>query len=450
MNFNRKAGRLTALALAAGSLIAGSGITANAAPLAGATKTTASTLTTLSGSDLMTGTDTGSNTISGVTEVLAKMVSSSEKTADKQANDDTQVAASETADTSTDTQAADNQTSQYANIGVANVTDFAYIRTAADANSDYAGKIYANQVATVDGEEADWYHVTSGDVTGYISKQYLTVGDAAKVQAAATTTATINTTTLKVRTAADPNASVLTMVAGTTEHTVTDTSTAGWVKIQTDEGEGYVSADYVSLAVNYSYAESKAAEEARIAAEQAAAAAKAAAEQAAAEKAAAEKAAAEKAAAQKAAQKAAASTKKSSSSTTTKTSSSSSSSTSTKTVSAPSGSSGSSIVSYASQFVGNRYVYGGTSLTNGCDCSGFVMSVFAQFGVSLPHSSSAIRSCGTGVSVSDMQPGDVVCYSGHVGIYAGNGKIVNALNSRAGITYTNVNYAPIVAVRRMK
>jgi cell wall-associated NlpC family hydrolase len=430
MNFNRKAGRLTALALAAGSLIAGSGITANAAPLAGATKTTASTLTTLSGSDLMTSTDTSSNTISGVTEVLAKMVSSSEQTASKQANDDTQVAASETADSTADTTAEDQaaaQTSQYANIGVANVTDFAYIRTAADANSDYAGKIYANQVATVDGEEGDWYHVTSGDVTGYISKQYLTVGDAAKVQAAATTTATINTTTLKVRTAADPNASVLTMVAGTTEHTVTDTSTAGWVKIQTDEGEGYVSADYVSLAVNYSYAESKAAEEARIAAE----------------KAAAEKAAAQKAAAQKAAAKKSSSTTKSSSS-------NSSSSSSTKSVSAPSGSSGSSIVSYAAQFVGNRYVYGGTSLTNGCDCSGFVMSVFAQFGVSLPHSSSAIRSCGTGVSVSDMQPGDVVCYSGHVGIYAGNGQIVNALNSRAGITYTNVNYAPIVAVRRMK
>ena len=446
MNFNRKAGRLTALALAAGSLIAGSGITANAAPLAGATKTTASTLTTLSGSDLMTSTDTSSNTISGVTEVLAKMVSSSEQTASKQANDDTQVAASETTDSTADTTAEDQaatQTSQYANIGVANVTDFAYIRTAADANSDYAGKIYANQVATVDGEEGDWYHVTSGDVTGYISKQYLTVGDAAKVQAAATTTATINTTTLKVRTAADPNASVLTMVAGTTEHTVTDTSTAGWVKIQTDEGEGYVSADYVSLAVNYSYAESKAAEEARIAAEQAAAAAKAAAEQAAAEKAAAEKAAAEKAAAQKAAAKKSSASKSSASK-------SSSSSSSTKSVSAPSGSSGSSIVSYAAQFVGNRYVYGGTSLTNGCDCSGFVMSVFAQFGVSLPHSSSAIRSCGTGVSVSDMQPGDVVCYSGHVGIYAGNGQIVNALNSRAGITYTNVNYAPIVAVRRMK
>ncbi|MCD7945827.1 MAG: C40 family peptidase [Clostridiales bacterium] len=110
---------------------------------------------------------------------------------------------------------------------------------------------------------------------------------------------------------------------------------------------------------------------------------------------------------------------------------------------------GEAVLAYAQQFLGNRYVWGGTSLTNGCDCSGYVMQIFAAFGVSLPHSSYAIRNYGTAVSYSDMQVGDVVCYSGHVGIYAGNGKIINALNSRKGICYTNVNYAKIITIRRL-
>ncbi|MCD7820690.1 MAG: C40 family peptidase [Clostridiales bacterium] len=99
--------------------------------------------------------------------------------------------------------------------------------------------------------------------------------------------------------------------------------------------------------------------------------------------------------------------------------------------------------------MGNPYVWGGTSLTNGCDCSGFVKSVFAHFGISLPHSSSAIRSYGKSVSYSDMQVGDVVCYSGHVGIYAGNGQLLSALGKKYGITYCSVNYKSIITIRRM-
>lgn len=112
-------------------------------------------------------------------------------------------------------------------------------------------------------------------------------------------------------------------------------------------------------------------------------------------------------------------------------------------------SSGSSVVEYASQFLGNPYVWGGTSLTNGADCSGFVLSVYANFGYSLPHSSSAMRSCGYAVDYGNMQPGDIVCYDHHVGIYAGNGLIINALNSSSGITYTNVNYKEILTIRRI-
>ena len=111
--------------------------------------------------------------------------------------------------------------------------------------------------------------------------------------------------------------------------------------------------------------------------------------------------------------------------------------------------SGQTVVDFAMQFVGNPYVWGGTSLTNGCDCSGFVMSVFGHFGISLPHSSYALRSCGRAVSYSNAQPGDLICYSGHVAIYIGGGRIVGAQSSAVGIATQNATYRTILAVRRV-
>lgn len=110
--------------------------------------------------------------------------------------------------------------------------------------------------------------------------------------------------------------------------------------------------------------------------------------------------------------------------------------------------SGQDVADYALQFVGNPYVYGGSSLTNGTDCSGFTMSVYKKFGISLPHSSSAQRSYGKGVSYSDAKPGDIICYSGHVGIYIGNGKIVHASTPSSGIKVSTATYKKILTVRR--
>ena len=112
--------------------------------------------------------------------------------------------------------------------------------------------------------------------------------------------------------------------------------------------------------------------------------------------------------------------------------------------------SGSSVVDFATQFVGNPYVWGGTSLTDGADCSGFVQSVYANFGVSLPRTSYEQQNAGTEVSYADAQPGDLICYGGHVAIYMGDGKIVHASNEKDGIKISNdATYITILSVRRL-
>ena len=112
--------------------------------------------------------------------------------------------------------------------------------------------------------------------------------------------------------------------------------------------------------------------------------------------------------------------------------------------------SGSSVVDFATQFVGNPYVWGGTSLTDGADCSGFVQSVYANFGVSLPRTSYEQQNAGTEVSYADAQPGDLICYGGHVAIYMGDGKIVHASNAKDGIKISNdATYRTILSVRRL-
>ena len=306
----------------------------------------------------------------------------------------------------------------FKNLVIAKVNDYVNIRNLPSEEGEIVGKLYNKSVGNFIEEENGWYKIKSGSVEGYVKGEYCVTGDAAVDYAkeVGTRIATVTTTTLKVREQPGLEEAVLGLVPIEDELIVTE-ELDGWVKVNIEEGDGYVSNDYVTLSTEFVKAESIEEERARLEKEEAA---------------------------RRAAQEAA--NKKMSS----KSSSSSSTTDGGKTYQSPTGSTGADVVKFAMQFVGNPYVYGGTSLTNGADCSGFVMSVYNNFGVSLPHSSAADRNVGATVNgIENAQPGDIVCYSGHVGIYAGNGQLVHASTSKTGIIVSSATYRPILSIRRI-
>ncbi|MDO4465333.1 MAG: NlpC/P60 family protein [Bacillota bacterium] len=304
---------------------------------------------------------------------------------------------------------------------IAKVNDYVNVRSIPSEEGEILGKLYDKSVGEFISEEDGWYEITSGSVTGYVKAEYCVTGEDAVELAkkVGTRIATVTTTTLKVREEPSLDAAVLGLVPIDDQLLVTE-ELDGWVKVNIEEGDGYVSLDYVTLSTEFVKAESKEEEAARLAKEEA-----------------------ERKAAQEAAAKAAREA-------------SSKSSSKNESYEAPvfatgGGSAlGQSVADFACQFVGNPYVWGGTSLTNGADCSGFVMSVYANFGVSLPHSSAADRNVGTAVNgIENAQPGDIICYSGHVAIYIGNGQIVHASTAKTGIIISNATYRSILSIRRI-
>ena len=307
--------------------------------------------------------------------------------------------------------------SLYDNLGVSTVSNYLNVR---DNPDETKGKIIAKLPSNagcdiLDTSTAGWLKIRSGNITGYVKSEYILTGQQAKDKAlqVAKLMAISNTDGVNVRTEPNTNSSIYTQISNSERFLVADQQD-GWVKIEIDDQDAYLSSDYVD--VKYGLEEAiKYTPVVEVA-----------------------------------------DTSNSKSNTKNSTGKSSSSSKSSrKKSSANDGAAGSKsgsvsskraqIANYAVQFVGNRYVYGGTSLTNGTDCSGFTMSVMAKFGVSLPHNSGSQAGSGKSITSSQMRPGDLVFYSGsgginHVALYIGNGQVCHASNAKSGIKISTWNY----------
>ena len=393
--------------------------------------------------------------------------------------------------------------SEYANVGISIAADYVNIRKKPDTDAEIVGKLYRGSAATIMKTEGDWVYIKSGSVSGYIMKDYLAIGYSAEklIDQFGTKYVTVTTDTLKVREKMNTDCTVLTLLAQDETYEVEKVEDQ-WVKITVDDDtSGYVSKDYVKVSVKFKKAVSIEEEREEQRRKEAAAAAER------------QQQRQVKAAANddndSSSSKSSSSGKSSSSSSSSKSSSKSSSSSSHKssssggggnagkssgksnssggggrTGSSSSGASsdggggstgsgggsssggssgggsalgsgdGSVIAAYGLKFVGNPYRYGGTSLTNGTDCSGFTMSIFKKFGISLPRTSSEQSRTGKKISVSDARAGDLIFYGSgghvsHVALCIGGGRVVHASNRKDGIKTSNIYYRTPICARRV-
>lgn len=273
----------------------------------------------------------------------------------------------------------------YTNIGIAEVDEGNLnVREGAGTDFNLVGKMPNHSACEILEIEGEWYKIQSGEVVGYVMGAYLVTGDEAAVLAEEykQTIAKSNTMTLNVRAEANTDCAIITTVAEGEALEVVEVL-EGWIKVNIDSDEGYISADYADVLVELPKAMTmtevrygQGVSDVRV-----------------------------------------------------------------------------SLVQYACQFIGNPYVWGGTSLTRGADCSGFVLSVFANYGVSLPHSSRAQANSGTKISASEAEPGDLFFYGNgksinHVAIYIGNGQVVHASSPKSGIKISSAYYrTPVKVVR---
>ncbi len=324
------------------------------------------------------------------------------------------------------------------------VDDYVNIRAEADENSEIIGTLAARGIATVVDKGDEWTQIESGSCKGYIKSELLTFGDDAGEFAKENCSriATVTADTLNVRAVADIEADLVTAVALGESYYVVD-SIEGWVGIAVDETTfGYVSEDYVEL--SFAVVEAVSVEEAE---------ALRAAEEAQAQE--------EEQTAQEEEETPVETTTEapyeepSTEATTEAATDATTEATTEQSYDVPSsGDTGVDLANFALQFVGNPYVYGGSSLTNGADCSGFVMAVYAEYGYSLPHSAGMQSGYGVEVKadISTLEPGDLIFYGSysieHVAIYTGGGMVVHASTTETGIKTSNYDYrTPYKAVR---
>ena len=316
------------------------------------------------------------------------------------------------------TEAPVQEASEAAASPVMDFTGKAIVTASGSVNIRQSGDVNAAKVGTIDAgglvnivEKGDtWSHITSGNVDGYIRNDLLAFeGDAASYASAnLSKVAVVNTAALKLRSAASTDSENITLLAQGESYPIVETGDA-WTKIQLDTVTGYVKNEYITISYNMPTAKAVSAPAQDTTTTEAP---------------------------------------------TTEAPTTEAPTTEAPVTEAPTSDLGQQIANFACQFVGNPYVWGGTSLTNGADCSGFVQSVYKNFGYSLPRTCTPQSNAGTAVSLAALAPGDLVFYDHgtgsceHVGIYIGNGQIVHASSSRTGIKISNVNYStPFKACR---
>ncbi len=275
------------------------------------------------------------------------------------------------------------------NLAFADVDDYVNIRKNPDEESEILGKLYKDSAATLLKEDGDWCKVKSGTVTGYIKSEFLVTGKEAQILSdkVGKTIATVTVKALRVRTQASTASKIITLITKGDSYVVTKEK-KDWVKIKvSNDISGYVASDYVKLSKKYEEAVSVKEE--------------------------------------KTIQSMMVSTNAD--------------------VSEKTPSLRDKLVSYAIQFEGNPYRWGGTSLTNGADCSGFTQSIFKKFGINIPRTSKEQAASGRRVDLDEIRPGDLIFYRkngsiNHVALYIGNGKVISAKSPSEGIMIKKYNY----------
>ena len=318
----------------------------------------------------------------------------------------------------------DTNEDEYASLAIANVTNYVNVRTEPNTDSAVVGKIYDGAVAqilSVAGENQDWFQIVSGNVEGYIKAEFFIYGDAAAevVDNYVTRYATVTADRLNVRQDAATDAKRIGYIDNGEKVKLLEND-GDWLKVQYTEAKtGYVSADYVTISEEFIYAKTIEEEQAQIAAQEALQARESSTEQETPE---------------------------------VITNITLPSTTYTSNAELRQG-----IIDYAKQYLGNRYVHGGSSLSGGTDCSGFTCFVYAEFGYSISRTPGGqYSSAGQSISSEELQPGDIVCYSSnggksctHVGLYIGDGQIIHSANSRKGVIISAVDYSPIIGMRNV-